>query len=58
MKFVMKKTTSGEFRFNLVASNGQIVATSESYKERRSALQTIESIRKNAGTAATDDQTQ
>lgn len=58
MKFVMKKTTSGEFRFNLVASNGQIVATSESYKERRSALATIESIRKNAGTAATDDQTQ
>jgi uncharacterized protein YegP (UPF0339 family) len=30
MKFVVKKTTNGQYRFNLVASNGQVVATSES----------------------------
>jgi uncharacterized protein YegP (UPF0339 family) len=56
MKFVVKKTSNGEFRFNLIASNGQVVATSESYKEKRSALSTIESIKKNAGGATIDDQ--
>ena len=58
MKFVVKKTSNGEFRFNLLASNGQVVATSESYKEKRSALSTIESIKKNAGAATLDDQAQ
>ena len=58
MKFVVKKTSGGEYRFNLVASNGQIVATSETYKEKRSALATIESIKNNAGAATTDDQTE
>jgi uncharacterized protein YegP (UPF0339 family) len=57
MKFVLKKTSHGEFRFNLVASNGQVVATSESYKEKRSALATIESIKKNTADATTEDQT-
>lgn len=57
MKFVVKKTSNGEFRFNLVASNGQVVATSESYKQKASALNTIESIQKNVGGASVDDQT-
>ena len=57
MKFVVKKASNGEFRFNLVASNGQVVATSESYKQRASAMNTIESIQKNAGSATVDDQT-
>ena len=56
MKFVVKKSSNGEYRFNLVSSNGQIVATSEGYKEKRSALSTIASIQKNAGTASIDDQ--
>jgi hypothetical protein len=34
MKFVVKKAGNGEFRFDLVASNGQIVATSETYKQK------------------------
>jgi len=58
VKFVVKKASNGEYRFNLVASNGQIVATSETYKEKRSALATIESIKNNAGAATTDDQTE
>jgi uncharacterized protein YegP (UPF0339 family) len=57
MKFVVKKSTNGEFRFNLVATNGQVVATSESYKQKASALNTIESIQKSAGGASIDDQT-
>jgi hypothetical protein len=56
MKFVVKKASNGQFRFNLVASNGQIVATSETYVRRQSALDTIESIKKNAGAAQVDDQ--
>jgi hypothetical protein len=58
MKFEVKKTSNGEFRFNMVASNGQVVASSESYKQRSSALDTIASIQKNAGGASIDDQTQ
>jgi uncharacterized protein len=57
MKFVVKKSGNGEFRFNLVASNGQVVATSESYKQKTSAMNTIASIQKNAGGASVDDQT-
>jgi len=57
MKFVVKKTSNGEFRFNMVATNGQVVATSESYKQKASALNTISSIQKSAGGATVDDQT-
>ena len=57
MKFVVKKSGNGEFRFNLVATNGQVVATSETYKQKASALNTIESIQKSAGGASIDDQT-
>ncbi len=57
MKFVVKKSSNGQFRFNLVASNGQVVATSESYQQRASAMSTIASIQKNAGAATIDDET-
>ncbi|GAA4459477.1 YegP family protein [Phytohabitans houttuyneae] len=57
MKFEVKKTTSGQFRFNLVASNGQVVATSETYTRKQSAMDTIESIKSKAGGATVDDQT-
>lgn len=57
MKFVVKKTSNGQFRFNLVAGNGQVVATSESYKRKDSAMNTIASIQKSAGSAKVDDET-
>jgi uncharacterized protein YegP (UPF0339 family) len=56
-KFVLKKGTSGKFHFNLVASNGQVIATSEAYESRESALNGIESVKSNAPGAAVDDQT-
>jgi uncharacterized protein YegP (UPF0339 family) len=34
-KFVLTKTASGNYHFNLKASNGQIIATSESYNTKR-----------------------
>jgi uncharacterized protein len=57
MKFVMKRTSNNQYRFNLVASNGQVVATSETYTRKASALDTIESMRKNVAGATIDDQT-
>jgi uncharacterized protein len=56
MKFVVKKTSNGQYRFTLVASNGQTVATSESYTRKASALETIASIKKNVGSADIDDE--
>ncbi len=55
--FVVKKGSTGKFRFNLVATNGEIIATSEAYNSKASAMKGIESVRKNAPTATVDDQT-
>ena len=56
-KFELYKDRSGKFRFRLKAGNGQIIASSEAYTSKASALNGIESIRKNAPGAALDDQT-
>jgi uncharacterized protein len=56
-KFVVKKGTSGKFHFNLVASNGQVIATSETYESKASALNGVESVKKHAPDAVIDDQT-
>ena len=56
-KFEIKKTSNGQFRFNLKATNGQVIATSESYKTKAACLNGIESVRKNAPGAAVDDTT-
>jgi uncharacterized protein len=57
VKFQIKKTSNGQFRFNIVASNGQVVATSETYTRKQSALDTIASIQNNAAAATVDDDT-
>ena len=46
--FEIKKSKSGQFMFNLKASNGQIILTSELYQEKASAQNGIESVKKNA----------
>jgi uncharacterized protein len=56
-KFVLKKGSTGKYRFNLVATNGQIIATSEAYERKASALKGIESVKPNAPNAEVDDQT-
>ena len=55
-KFVLKKGSSGKYHFNLVAGNGQVIATSETYERKASALNGIESVKKNAPDAEVDDQ--
>jgi uncharacterized protein YegP (UPF0339 family) len=56
-KFVLKKGSTGKFSFSLVATNGQVIATSESYESKASAVNGIESVKRNAADAAIDDQT-
>ncbi|MEF9917768.1 MAG: YegP family protein [Eubacterium sp.] len=47
-KFEVYLDKSNEFRFHLKASNGEIIAVSESYKAKASCQKGIESVRKNA----------
>ncbi len=55
-KFVVRTVSSG-IKFNLTATNGQIIATSEVYKTRSSCLKGVESVRKNAPIAGVENQT-
>ncbi|QKE65381.1 YegP family protein [Aquipseudomonas campi] len=47
-KFVLKTASNGQFHFNLHAGNGESILNSEQYKAKQSALDGIESVRKNA----------
>ena len=55
-KFAIKTTKSG-VKFNLNATNGEIIASSEVYKTLASCKNGIESIRKNSAKANFEDQT-
>jgi uncharacterized protein YegP (UPF0339 family) len=48
-KFEIKAGRTGKFRFNLKASNGQVILTSEAYETRGAASKGIQSVKKNAG---------
>ena len=56
-KFVVKKGTTGKFRFSLLSTNGQIVATSEAYNTKASAMGGIRSVKNLAADAVIEDQT-
>ena len=47
-KFQIKTRKNGEFQFDLKASNGQTILTSEGYTTMASCKNGIESIRKNS----------
>lgn len=47
-KYELYTDKAGEFRFRLKASNGEIIANSEGYTAKTSALGGIESVRNNA----------
>ena len=47
-KFEVYLDKRGEYRFRLIASNGQIISVGESYKAKAGCLNGIESIKKNA----------
>nr|WP_217500762.1 YegP family protein [Arthrobacter sp. C9C5] len=53
-KFEVYKDKSGGYRFRLKAGNGEVIASSESYKSKASALNGVESVKKNADAAVVD----
>lgn len=50
-KFEIYPAKNGEFYFRLKAGNGQVILGSEGYKQKSSAVNGVESVKKNA----TDD---
>ena len=47
--FDLKQGGSGQFMFNLKAGNGEVILTSELYKQKKSAIAGIDSVKANAG---------
>jgi uncharacterized protein YegP (UPF0339 family) len=47
-KFVVRKGSTGKFRFNLIGTTGKIIATSEPYNSKASALKGIEAVKRHA----------
>ena len=56
-KFVISRTKNGGFMFNLLANNGEIIATSEVYTQKPKCKVGIASVQKNCG-AEIENQTE
>ncbi|MBY6137450.1 YegP family protein [Leisingera sp. XS_AS12] len=56
-RYERKETAAGKFMFNLKASNGQVIGSSQSYTSASGRDNGIESVKKNAPDAKLDDQT-
>jgi uncharacterized protein YegP (UPF0339 family) len=55
-KFELYTDAKGEFRWRLVVSNGQIIATAgEGYKSKESAKAGIKSVQRNSPTAVIEE---
>ncbi len=55
-KFLLKQTKTG-YTFNLKATNGQVIATSEVYTTKEACAKGIASVQTNAPAANVEDQT-
>ncbi len=53
-KYELYQDKKGEFRFRLKARNGEIIATGEGYKAKKSCLNGIASVKKNAPGASVE----
>lgn len=56
-KFDRKTSSNNKFYFNLKATNGQIIGTSEMYESEAGRDNGIASVKENAPNATIDDQT-
>jgi uncharacterized protein YegP (UPF0339 family) len=56
-KFVVKKGPTGKFRFSLLSTNGQVVASSEAYETKRAAMAGVASVQRLAAAATIVDTT-
>lgn len=54
-KFRIYTSSNGQFYFTLLATNGEVIATSEMYQTEASCRKGIRSVRKNAVIAITED---
>lgn len=50
-KFEIKKSSDGRYMFNLKASNGQVILTSQLYSSLQAARDGVESVRSNGVSA-------
>jgi uncharacterized protein YegP (UPF0339 family) len=57
-KFVLSKARGGKFRFELLASNGKVLAQSLPHETKRAAMAALKSVQKNATTDVVDDQSE
>lgn len=57
-KFIVKETKSGGYKFDLLATNGQVIATSQVYKSLKTCLAGVDSVKRNAPVALTEDQSE
>ena len=55
-KFLVRTTSTG-FKFDLLATNGQVIGTSQVYASKATCLGGIESVKHNAEVAHFEDQT-
>lgn len=55
-KFVIRTTNTG-VKFDLKATNGQVIATSQVYKSLKTCMNGVNSVIKNAAAAAVENQT-
>jgi uncharacterized protein len=56
-KYERKTSTNGKYYFNLKASNGQVIGTSEMYESASGRDNGIESVKSNAPGASVEDTT-
>lgn len=47
-KFVISQRTNGDYQFNLKATNGQVILTSQGYASKASCMNGVESVRTNS----------
>ena len=47
-KFEISTRSNGEFQFNLLAGNGQVILSSEGYAAKASCLNGVESVKKHS----------
>jgi uncharacterized protein YegP (UPF0339 family) len=57
MKFEVRNATGGQYYWRIVASNGQVLATSETYVAKQSAISACQSVKTNASGAQIVDET-
>jgi len=56
-KFQIYKDRAGEFRFRLVAGNGQIIATGEGYSSKQACENGVSAVKRDAPNAPVEDHT-